>query len=121
MPEQYTDIFAYDNLFAGPPHVIAKGVIFQGSGTFKRGQLVQYVSTSAAGVDTVKPYVGGETDTPYGVLADPVVIVTTTQPASIYLSGEYNLAALRIDGTIAVKDHVEKLRQVGLIVKTVVK
>ncbi|MFC3802813.1 hypothetical protein [Cohnella sp. GCM10012308] len=121
MAEQITDVFAWDDLFAGPPHIAAKGVVISGAGTYKRGQILQYVSTDAAGVDTVKAYVGGTNDAPYAILADPVVVVTTTARASAYLSGEYNLAALRIDGTIAVKDHVEKLRKVGLIVKTVVK
>lgn len=112
----------YDNLIAGMVAPFpAKGVVLQGAGTFVRGQLVQYVSTDTAGVDTVKPYVGGANDVPYGVLADPSVVVTTTKRASVYLGGEFNLAALIIDGTIAVKDHVEKLRKVGIIAKTVVK
>jgi hypothetical protein len=65
--------------------------------------------------------VGEEDKIPVGVLADVEVDATVVQQrATIYVSGEFNRAALKFGGTDTIVNHEETLNTIGLITKRVI-
>lgn len=122
-----------DKLLAGmASYMPTKSVILSGAGIYKRGQILQLVSTDAKGVDTVKVFdgalavapVGGNPGTPaslpYGILADEEVDTASgPRPASAFTSGEFNMDAVRIDGTLKPMDYQGVLADAGIFLKRV--
>ncbi|MMZ43900.1 hypothetical protein D1872_54710 [compost metagenome] len=112
-----------DDLIAGivAPFPTVSVVFAQGTDKFERGAVLKTTSQKADGTYVVE-LVSDVADTPFTILADPFVDPTDGEtPATGFVGGEFNRDALIFGGTVKVEDMEEKLRNVGLITKRVVK
>lgn len=57
-------------------------------------------------------------NTPYGILCDAVDATSADKAATIYMTGEFNSAALTFGGTDTAATHKAALRELGIFLKT---
>ena len=115
MPETLT----YNKLFAGNvmPVVTEKIIIASGAGVLSRGAVVGVITASGKGniVDSTR---SDGSQKPYGILCDAVDATSADKAATIYMTGEFNSAALTFGGTDTAATHKAALRELGIFLKT---
>jgi len=113
-----TETFTPENLFAGNvyPVVTEKATIT--GGNYARGTVLGMVTASGklTIVDSTK---SDGTETPYAILADAVDASSDDKVAAVYLTGEFNQAALVFGGTDTYATHKVAARKVGLFFKPI--
>ncbi|MGE6379556.1 head decoration protein [Peribacillus muralis] len=120
MPEQLgTTIgsFEYDNLFAGGVQpVVTDSIIVKAGQSYVRGSVL------AKGTDGIAVLVDSASATssikkPFGILTDNVDATTGNATTTVYLTGEFNQAALVFGGADTFNTHKNALRDIGIILK----
>ena len=107
-----THELARDNLFAASQMmpVVADELSIAQAGVLKRGTLV---SSAGAAVTTAADV--------YAVLAEDVDTTAAAVTAAVYLTGEFNAAALAVgtpsSGTLSVADCKVAARKIGIFIK----
>ena len=96
-----------DNLFSASQvmPVVADALTIT-AGTLKRGTLV---TAAGAAVTTAADV--------YAVLAEDVDATSGAKKAAVYLTGEFNAAALATDGVLAVANCKAAARKIGIFIK----
>jgi hypothetical protein len=116
-----SEILVYDNLFAGNVSdvVTDTGTLLSGQNV-ARGAVIALVTASNKFtiVDSTKTL--GE-EIPYAIVADDCDATSADKPVNMYLTGEFNSAALTFGGTDTAATHKTALRNKGIFLKTNVK
>lgn len=110
---------SYDNLIAGAVMpIVADTVVLAAGRVYERGAVLGVVTATgkAAMVDSSKT---DGTEKPYAVLAQTIDATLADATAPVYLTGEFNAAALKFGGTDTASKHKAAMRQLSLFVKTV--
>lgn len=96
-----------DNLFAASQvmPVVADSLSIT-AGALKRGTLVSAAGAAVTAAEDV-----------YAVLAEDVDATGGAKVAAVYLTGEFNAAALVVGGSIAVADCKAAARKIGIFIK----
>ena len=96
-----------DNLFSASQvmPVVADALTIT-AGTLKRGTLVTAAGAAVATAADV-----------YAVLAEDVDATSKAKEAAVYLTGEFNAAALATDGVLAVANCKAAARKIGIFIK----
>lgn len=103
--------FDYDNLFAGSAEVVTGSVI---AGTnLTRGTVVGLVTETGKAISVDTTAVDGSKN-PYGIIAEDV---EADKPVVVYLTGEFNEAALTFGGADTADTHRRALRDIGIFLK----
>jgi hypothetical protein len=114
---QNTDTLTRDNLFAGGVMpVVTDKVILKAGEVYERGTVLGIITADGKAVKVNSANTDGS-QKPYGILADTVDATTEDRPAVVYLTGEFNGAALKFGGTDTVATHKMALRELGIFVK----
>ncbi|WP_024985281.1 head decoration protein [Brevibacillus borstelensis] len=110
---------AYDSLIAGVVMpIVSDTVVLSAGRVYERGAVLGVVTASgkAVMIDSTK---SDGSEKPYAVLAQTVDATEADVTAPIYLTGEFNAAALKFGGTDTADIHKAAMRQLGLFVKNV--
>lgn len=123
MTEQMVTSEEFNNgsLFAGAVQKIAtESVILKGGRAYLRGTVLGLIDaeSKATVVDSTK---SDGSQRPYGILTDNVDATSGDTNAVVYLTGEFNQAALTFGGTDTAAKHKRALREMGIFLKTTVK
>lgn len=112
------DTFERDNLFAGGVQPVVTDAITLASGSsYVRGTVLGIVTASGLATLVDSTATDGS-ETPYAILQEDVDATDADKPAAIYLTGEFNEAALTFGGTDTADIHRVKLREMGIFLKT---
>ena len=109
--------FEPDNLFAGGKMpVVTESIKLKSGASYVRGTVLGIVTATgeATIVDSSK---SDGTQTPYAILADDVDATSAAATAAVYLTGEFNEAALTFGGTDDATKHKVALRGLGIFLK----
>jgi hypothetical protein len=120
MAFQASESITKDNLFSGTqiqPVTATSATVVSGEGVLARGSVMGRVTASGK-LKLVKSTAEDGSKTPYGILADAVDATSADATAVIFLTGEFNTAALTFGGTDTAADHEAEARKVGLIFKS---
>ncbi len=110
-----------DNLFvtgSGYPVVVDYVTVASGN-NFTRGTVVGLVTASGKAVAVDSSKSTGE-EAPYAILCNDTDASAADVVVPVYLTGEYNGAALTFGGTDTVAKHKVALRKLGIFVKSAV-
>lgn len=116
-----SEVLTYDNLFAGNVAPIVADVLTLATGQkVARGAVLGIVTASgkAALVDSSKTT--GE-QIAYAIASDAADATGADVLVPVYLTGEFNGAALTFGGTDTADTHKSALRKIGIFLKTNVK
>ena len=122
MNENYSvssESVSYDNLFvtgSGFPVVIDYVTIASGH-NYARGTVLGIVTASGKAVAVDSSKNTGE-ESVYAILANDTDATSADIAAPVYLTGEYNKAALTFGGTDTATTHQVALRKIGIFVKS---
>ena len=113
-----SEIFTPDKLFAGHvmPLVTEKGVVASGAGSVVRGTVMGRITASGKLVPVDSGSVDGS-EVPYGIICDTVDATAADVPCALYMTGEFNEAALTFGGTDDADTHRVALRGLGIFLK----
>ncbi len=108
----------YDNLFAGNVSDVVTDV-----GTLATGQSVARGTalgkvTASEKLVVVDSSKSDGSQTIYAIAADAVNATAADQPVPIYLTGEFNQAALTFGGSDTFAKHKDTARSIGIFFKT---
>lgn len=103
--------FDYDNLFAGSAEIVTGSVL--AGANLTRGTVVGLISGTGKAVAVDSSAADGSKD-PYGVIAEDV---EADKPTVVYLTGEFNEAALTFGGADTADTHRRALRDIGIFLK----
>lgn len=110
--------YEHDNLFAGGVQPVVTDAITLALGrSYARGTVLGIV-TATGQANIVNSALADGTQTPYAILAEDVDATAAAMPAPIYLTGEFNQAALTFGGTDTIATHKRALRNIGIFLKT---
>lgn len=105
-----------DNLFAGEfPRVTVLATI--SGGKFERGAILGKITTSGKCTICTSAATDGSKDV-YGILAETVDASAEDKQAVVYLSGEFNSAALNVGEGYTIAELADALRAKSIFVKT---
>lgn len=109
-------VLTYDNLFSGNVMpIITEKVTLKSGAVYLRGSVVGLGTTGIAElVDSAK---SGGVKEPYGIVATTVDATTENTLAALYMTGEFNPAALTFGGSDAAATHKTALRKLGIFLK----
>ncbi len=98
-----------DKLVAGPRDWIrSTGVTVKSGVTVKRGTLVKYADGVVSPVELA-------TDAVFGIMMEDVDATTAAAPGQVYLSGDFNAAAVIVPSETKVADFFAAARNVGIL------
>src|SRR5690554_5113407 len=107
--------FKYDNLFAGKTQpVVTDSIILAAGQSYVKGTVLGLADNGQAKAVDSKQTDG--TQTPYAVLAEDVDAREEAKPGIVYLTGEFNEAALVFGGEDTADTHKVALRKIGIFV-----
>lgn len=105
-----------DNLIAGEfPRVSILATIT--GGKYERGAILGKITTSGKCTSCTSAATDGSDDV-YGILAETVDASAEDKQAVVYLSGEFNVAALSVGEGYTVAGLIDTLRTKSIFVKT---
>ncbi|TCZ73049.1 head decoration protein [Paenibacillus albiflavus] len=108
----------YDKLFAGGvADVVTDVLTLKAGASYVRGMVLGVITTSdlAVPVDSSK---SDGSEAAYAILADDINATTGNVVAPVYLTGEFNQAALIFGGTDTAAKHKKELRKIGIFLKS---
>jgi hypothetical protein len=118
VPGIAAEVFVPDQLIAGPAQLVTDTVtIASGAGVLARGTVLGVVTASGKYIKSASAAADGS-QTPVAILADNVDATSADQIAGVYLSGEFNSAALTLGAGWTVATVKAALRSVAIWVKT---
>ena len=107
----------YDNLFSGSAAKVVTDVGTLVSGqNVARGTVLGRITASGKLTKVLSTATDGS-QAPFAVAADAVDAAAGDQPIPIYLSGEFNQAALTFGGTDTAATHMVAARNIGIFFK----
>ncbi|PWK16069.1 head decoration protein [Tumebacillus permanentifrigoris] len=110
-----------DNLFAGGVQRAVTGVVTLKAGlAYTRGTVVGLITAEDKAVAADSTKTDGS-ERPNGILTDDVDATMADVITTVYLTGEFNEAALTFGGTDTADDHKQTLRDIGIFLKSNVK
>lgn len=120
MPDQYvsSDSFSYPNLIAGNKFpIMTDRVKLKAGSSYMAGSVLAIITATdkAVLVDSTK---SDGSQTVHGILAADVDATSEDKDAVVYLTGEFNQAALKFGGTDTVATHKYAMRKIGIFLRT---
>lgn len=110
-----------DNLFSGAvQRVVTETVTLKGGRAYKRGTVVGLIDTETKCTIINSANTDGS-ERPYGIVTDDVDATEGDAVSAVYLTGEYNAAALIFGGTDTASNHKRALREMGIFLGSTIK
>lgn len=104
-----SESIAYDQLLAGPREWIRSTAATVKSGaSVKRGALVKYADGVVSPVELA-------TDEVFGIMVEDVDATSAAAPGQVYISGDFNAAAVIVADTLKASDFYAAARKVGIL------
>lgn len=113
-----SETLTYDKLFAGNvmPVVTEKATVVSGAGVVVRGTVLGRVTASGK-LNVVNSANSDGSQVPYAIACDTVDATGADVATAVYLTGEFNEAALVFGGSDAAATHKAALRGLGIFLK----
>lgn len=115
-----SESMTYDKLFvSGTFPVITDELIIKSGSNLVRGTVLGVITVGGKAVAVDSTAVDGS-EVAYAILSQDTDATLADKVAPVYLTGEYNGAALTFGGTDTKATHKSALRKIGIFIKTVV-
>ena len=114
-----SDSMTHDNLIVTGvmPYVTDKVTLLTGA-AYERGTVLGIVTASGKAVKVDSSKSDGS-QTPHAILIEDTDATDADAVATVFLTGEFNAAALKFGGADTVATHKKALRSLGIFAKTV--
>lgn len=108
-----------DNLFVGGVMpVVTDTVNLKAGAAYSRGTVLGIITADDKAVDVDSTKTDGS-QAPYAILAEDTDATDGDIVAPVYMTGEFNAAALTFGGTDTIATHKKELRTLGIFAKAV--
>lgn len=109
-----TESTEYDNLFAGlnRDEIKTMPVVVASGQNLKRGALVTFVNGKVSAVSAAD----GASDV-FGILTDDVNAANADADGVVYVTGDFNKAAVIVPSGVDIEDFVKAARNVGIFLR----
>lgn len=121
MPQQLvtSNSMEYDNLvIGGVMPVVTDTVTLKAGAAYERGTVLGIITDSKLAVPVDSESEDGSEEA-YAILIDDTDATDEDTVAAVYLTGEFNAAALKFGGSDTVATHKNTLRTLGIFAKAV--